>query len=282
VIGIVTLLHERFVKQLDGSKLGGLNCTMAAGASFAYRHTLGRVVTSGAALRRLSGDTSGGTTLDQLAYALKRRGVSGFYGPYRGMPIRSFYGMLRAGHGAVVQGASKATKGTRWQASEYFEGNHAWYVSRGRDWFTPTGRGYPIPKAVRVFDPLADRRRKGIAKAPFWLPTYYFERFLALLDLGGYKLGQGKVYALITRNTNPHLHGVGQLNRVRFRVKPGYNVRETPGGKVVRRTRDGEVFDSWARITNGPAKGGSRVWYRDHSGRRWVHESARKKEAPAQ
>jgi hypothetical protein len=279
VIGIVTLVHEKFVKQLDGSPLGGLNCTMAAGASFAYRHTVGRVKTTGAALRKLSRDTSGGTTLDQLAYALKRRGVSGFYGPYRGMPIRSFYASLRAGHGAVVQGASKATKGTSWQASEYFEGNHAWYVARGRGWFA-SPRGYQLPKEVHVFDPLGDGRRRGIVRSPFWLPTYHFERFLALLDLGSYKLGPGKVYALLTRNTDPHLHGVGQLNRVRFRVKPGYNVRESAGGKVIRRTRDGEVFDSWARISNGPPKGGSRTWYRDHSGRRWVHESARKKEAP--
>jgi hypothetical protein len=63
----------RYISQFDGSKYNGYNCGMAAGAMMA--HAMGYPGLSGADLRALSGDTSGGTTVFQVAAALSNKQV---------------------------------------------------------------------------------------------------------------------------------------------------------------------------------------------------------------
>ena len=273
MIGIVHRIHEHFVKQLTGSRDSTRNCTMAAGASALYRVTNGRKLVTAQKLRDLTGDHVGGNTLDQLRGALAKLGHGDDFGAVRrGLAIGTLYAYLRAGRGAVVQGSSIATRGTRWQGSTTFTGNHAWYVSRGVD-FDSAGR----PAYLIVFDPLADGRRAGIAKSPLKLPRNLFEKFLAYLDFGTERLGYGQAYALVTKVTTTHRHATsgGVYVRMKISVKPGYNVRSRPGGKVLRKTK-AEAFDVWQKLSTGPSVGGSRVWYGDHSGTRWVHASARK------
>jgi hypothetical protein len=275
MIGIVHTVHDWFRKQLDGSRDAGRNCTMASGSSMLYRHTYGKTKVAPQTLRNLTGDHVGGTNLDQLKTALVRAGFTGWWGPYRGLAMGTFYTYLRRGQGAVVQGSSRATYGTRWRASYTFRGNHAWYVSRGKDWRLISGLWKP--DYLRVFDPLADGRAAGIASAPFWLPRAYFERFCAYLSLGSYTLGYGKVYALFSRDTDPHVHrtrsGIEYKRRV-VKLKSGHTIRRSPGGEIIRRTKDTDVLDMWGKITNGPIAFGSRIWVCDHSGTRWVHVSA--------
>lgn len=273
ILGIVHQIHEKFVKQLDGSTYGSTNCTMAAGCSLTYRHTHGRIVRTGGQMRAYTGDTVGGTNLNQLHDALTRLGLTGLLGPFRGLAMSTFYARLREGRGAVAQGSARATYGTKWRASFTFRGNHAWYVARGRNW-DASGR----PGEVEVYDPLADGRKAGIATSPFWLPRSYFEKFCAYLAFGNEILGFGKVYALLSQITIPHRHlrYGGVAFRASLAVKPGYNVRSKPGGTVVGTTRTGDHFDAWQKLSTGPSKGGSRVWYGDHSGTRWIHVSAKK------
>lgn len=272
MIGVVHTIHEKFIKQLTGSRDGTRNCTMAAGAMGLFRHTLGRVAVSAQRLRDLTGDHTGGTTLDQLKSALVKLGHgSGWSGPYRGIATSTFYSRLRGGMGAVVQGSSRATYGTKWKASFTFRGNHAWYIARGRTWDS-SGR----PAELLVYDPLADGRAAGIARSPFWIPRSYVEKFFAYLDFGYETLGFGKVYALFTRGTVPHRHATagGVYYRAQRKLKGGYNIRSRPGGTKLRATKAGEVLDVWQKKSDGPLMGGSRVWYGDHSGTRWVHASA--------
>lgn len=56
------------VEQLDGSQYQGFNCVAADDAMFLDRATQGAIRTSGAHIRSVTGDTSGGLTLDQIRY----------------------------------------------------------------------------------------------------------------------------------------------------------------------------------------------------------------------
>lgn len=268
----MTIEHERYVKQLDGSRFAGVNCTCASGAMGCFRHSLGGILLNGARVRTLTGDTSGGTNLSQIHFALAREGQY-LDGPYYGMSLHTFYQRIRD-RGALVQGSSRATINSRWRASTTFRGNHCWYVAGGRNW-----DAYG-PKELHVYDPLADGRRPGIAKAPFWLPRSYFEEFARYLDIGGRVLGPGKVYVLFTRDTRPHFHphsgGVALVPMPQaLAVKSGYNIRATPGGAKVARTDAAKPFVAYQRAS-GPLMGGSRVWFGSHNGNRWIHASARR------
>lgn len=273
--------HDKAKRQLTGSRLGGSNCTCASGASGAYRHTTGHTDVSSDRVRGLTGDTVGGTNLAQVVGALKKIGVT-LEGPFYGIALVALWNRLRANQGAVVQGSSIATKGTRWSASSTFQGNHAWYLERGRGWFQ--SGAYWYPREVRVMDPLMDGRPNQPyprLKHSQWMPRYIVEKFLRNLSLGDRLLGSGKAYAAFTRDTWPHRHrryakyGWAAIPVTRIKMKGGYRVRSSPGGAYVRGTQAGVYFEAWAKVTNGPLKGGSRVWYSNHGGNRWIHSSVR-------
>lgn len=65
----------KFITQFDGSRFSSTNCAMASGAMLA--HMMGYQGLSGADVRSLSGDTSGGTNIFQVAAALEKAGVKG-------------------------------------------------------------------------------------------------------------------------------------------------------------------------------------------------------------
>jgi hypothetical protein len=268
----------RFVKQLDGSRYGGLNCNCAAAAMALDRHTVGQKRTTGARVRQLTGDTSGGTNLLQVNAALGR-GWGVYLTVRQGASIASFDNELHDGHGAILQGASSATRGTKYQASPTFAGNHSWYVNEGRGWRRISGVW--VPTDYLVYDPLADGRRTGIARSPFWLPRRYLLEFARRLRVGSGILGYGKVYAAFTRDTEPHYHpryGGARTkpfpDRTRARLA-GVNVRSTPSlsASVVDKLGKGELFIAYQRTDTGQLVSGSRRWYGDHNGKRWVHSS---------
>jgi hypothetical protein len=273
----------QFVKQLDGSKYAGLNCNCAAAAMALDRHTIGKERTTGARVRQLTGDTTGGTRLQQVHDALKKGwGVD--------LPVKTPTSLtfledeIEDGRGAVVQGRSSATRGTKYQGSETFNGNHSWYLSEGRGWRLVSGHWQATD--YLVYDPLADGRRPGIAKSPFWLPRRYLLTVLARLDLDGrgHLLGPGKAYAMFTRDTEPHAHFThgGRAtspfpDRTRGKVAGGrrVNVRSGPATSypIVDYLANHELYVAYQRTDTGQSLAGSRRWYGDHDGNRWVHKS---------
>lgn len=270
-----------FVKQLDGSRYAGLNCTCAAGAMALDRHTIGAHRTTGAYVRALTGDTSGGTTLAQVKAALSVRWGIQLDLEY-GLSFDAFTERIRSGQGAILQGWEAVTRGTRWQASETFGGNHAWFVNDvNADGFL-------------VYDPLADGRRSGIATSPFRIPASVVREWAGKLDVSDpvepYRaLGLGRVYAAFTKDTEPHVHlkfGASRTSpfpdRQRVDVPAGRraNVRSRPtsmsSAYIVDRLADGAPFVAWQKVTDGarPAGSTSRTWYGNHNGTRWVHSTS--------
>lgn len=179
-----------FQRQLNpGDPYGPLNCTCYSGAMAASYHTCGDKYITGERVRTLTGDTSGGTTLVQVDYALNKIGINieTHVGSNR-LTWNQFTYMLNSGRGAIVQGGYNAIRDTRFSGSETFGGNHAMYVNPG--WIG--------------MDPLCDGRRPGIykyhrEKYPPWLIKTFASQ-LVLNPSTNRKLGYGYVWAAFTKD----------------------------------------------------------------------------------
>lgn len=252
-----------FVKQLDGSRYAGLNCTCASAAMALDRHTIGAKHATGAYVRFLTGDTTGGTTLAQVDAALARTWGVNLDVEY-GLSWDAFSTRIRAGQGAILQGWAAVTRGTRWQASETFGGNHAWYVNDRND------------DGFLVYDPLADGRRPGIAKSPMRIPAAVVREFAGRLNVGdpaeGYHaLGLGKVYAAFTKDTEPHVHLRSTARRtVPFPDQVRVNrdviaVRNGPGprARIIDQLHRDDLFTAYQETDN---------YLGSHGGTRWVRK----------
>lgn len=184
-------MSEIFVKQADGSTYQWSNCTCASDAMWLYRASAGKVRTTGAAVRYLTGDKSGGTTLAQMDEVnTSHFGVPCI--PLYGIDIDDLWARIREGRGAIIQYGYGPLLGTRWASSRIFAGNHASYVPEVA---TRTGT---------LGDPLADGRFS-------WVPRGYQDDVpLSLLrEAAGelvigtrnnqpVRLGAGRVYAMLT------------------------------------------------------------------------------------
>ena len=273
----VTAYRPKFVKQLDGSKYAGLNCTCAAGAMALDRDTLGHKTSTGAIIRNWTGDTVGGTRQVQVADAIERA-----YGVELDVetPILTADALRRldAGQGMMLAGQSAATRGTKWQASETFTGNHQWYDNERRKNSSVAG-GYEH----LIYDPLADGRRAGIAQSPMWIPENVVLDFARRLDIDGLgtRLGYGRFYAVFTHDTEPHLvlrYGGTALKPPQVKtihVPAGHkaNVRRRPTTEaaIVNRKANGSTFTAYQVTKTGQSLGGSRTWYGNIDGSRWLH-----------
>lgn len=259
-----------FVKQLDGSRYAGLNCTCASGAMALDRWTLGQKRATGSYIRFLTGDTVGGTTLAQVRDAINRTWGHELDVEYN-LAWDTFSDRIERGQGAILQGWAAVTRGTKWQGSETFGGNHAWFVNNR------------IGDSFVVFDPLADGRRSGIAHSPLLIPASVVREYAGKLNIAtsGYRaLGLGKVYAAFTRDTEPHVH----LHYGGRRTDPFPDHTTATGGGYMRtapkvgsayRVRPlvkGETFTAY-QYAYGDSFNGSRKWYGNHNGNRWVHSS---------
>jgi hypothetical protein len=149
-------------------------------------HTLGRIKPQGCAVRSATGDTSGGTTLAQVNFALRSKWNVDLDIRYR-MTWPTFVKYIESGKGAILQGGYGPIADSRFDAGGGFRGNHAIFVPP--DW--------------HVMDPLADGRRSGIYKFHGEAyPQSVLKSFAGRLQLspGGAFLGSGYVYAAFTRD----------------------------------------------------------------------------------
>ena len=281
---------KRDPRHPDGSRLGGVNCNPTAGAILVDLTSCGDRRTTGAAVRELTHDKVGGTVLSVVASALQRG-----YGVDLDIDTGSFDRViraLRAGRGVSLCGSSVATRGTRYQASETFDGNHQWALTDIR----AAGGGR---FEILVFDPLADGRRRGIATSPMWVPADVVRAFAGKLDLRSRAerdakrprrpLGIGRATYGLTDvvacgAATKVVPGVrlrpgaslvnGQAGRERAVRVSVARIRERPTttSDIIGRKRAGDPFRTFQRI-KGQRVAGQRLWLGDRTGARWMHVS---------
>ena len=172
---------------ISACKLGWSSCTCFAGAMAAAFDQGKTFVMGGCAVRSLTHDTSGGTTLAQIDAALLDGWNVNLNTSYR-LPWADFAAAIDTGKAAVLQGYYAPIADSRFDAGRGFRGNHAIAVLPG--WI--------------AMDPLADGRATGVYKFKGEAyPQSLLRTFAGKLNIGGTgydALGDGYVYASLTRD----------------------------------------------------------------------------------
>lgn len=106
--------------------LDWLNCTMSSGAMALDFHTQGKVQKWGGELRKLSGDTSGGTNIDNLSTAWTKLGYTII--DRREKTWNDAIVDLKNGRGVVLQGDYDVLTGDD-TCQGTFDGDHAVYIN---------------------------------------------------------------------------------------------------------------------------------------------------------
>jgi hypothetical protein len=273
---------------ISGKCLGQLSCTCYAFAMGIDRATQGKKRPTGCHLRDLTNDTIGGTNQSQLAAVTRQ-----YYGVAtevrNGSSVASTNyaaGQLYRGRGFVLAGNAGALLTSPVRSTRGFV-NHAVWVNEGRGW-ERNEAGIWIPDACLVYDPAANGTYGG--NAPDWWSWALVKRFAAYLRPWGDSdtriLGSGKMYATFFPDTEPHVHLRFTGSRKpspfpkAFKVDPPgsatyQNIRTGPSTKysVTKRVPKGTSFVAYQVNTAGQLIGGSRIWYGDHDGNRWIHKS---------
>ena len=253
--------------------LGWLSCTAYSGAMLADRSTLGAKRPSGRDVRAVTGDTTGGLTLPQVARALETEygvAVEVHTGSRAATPAYTL-SQLRNGRGMILQGNAGALLHTPYRSTSGYV-NHAVYANEAR-----------ADNAVLVYDPAADGRRAGIDLASSWWPWDVVLRFAAALRPWGNDdrrvLGPGRLYAGFGPDTEPHVHlryGAKRTSPFPDRTRVAYRdphrlivVRSRPSmsGRVVDRMAVGELFTAYQHVVT------DRHWYGSHDGTEWIADT---------
>lgn len=261
---------------IDGKQLGWENCTPDSVAMAMEKATLGRVYLTACAVRKRTGDTSGGTTLEQCARVARSLGVavSVYDAGNLATPVQVAR-WLRAGRGVVVQGNTSALLSHPSIRSTGGPVNHATYFNEVR------GGTTDHPNEVLAFDPAADGRTAGWGKAdqgPSWWPWEMALAFMAALrpsstdgGVTGTRLGAGKAYCAVFADTEPHVHLDPNArrtspfpDRVRFDEDnvPVFASADSDSTVRYRRNR-GALFIAYQQYDN---------WLGDHNGTHWVRK----------
>jgi hypothetical protein len=195
------------VIQGDGSTFQWSNCTCASGAVGLDADTCGAHRTTGERVRELTGDTSGGTNLNEVDAALLRGWPDRDHLDVRlGIAFTDAIAMVDANQPCLVQGGyNLASIGL--SGSPGFHGNHCMFWGDVKIARLPSGAiDYAASEAL-IWDPLWDGRRPGIPDRRFrWIPLATLRDFCGLLDLSTARasdlLGAGRAYAAFV-NTRP-------------------------------------------------------------------------------
>lgn len=271
----------------NGRQFGWLNCTPTSTAMLVRQATLGDETPSGCDIRILTGDWDDGTMLSQCG-----RVAEDEYGVPVSVRVGSNFaepsdvkGWLRAGRGVVIQGNAIAMVNTGKQSTNGAV-NHAVYA---QELVERQGQ----QDHVWVYDPARSDRRAAFGKVEegpqLWSWDLLMEFASELRPWGDRdprKLGRGRLYAMVGPDVEPHVHlrfqgshATSELPRefvVRSPV-PGerVNVRKGPSRQygIVKTKLNGSTFAAWQRTDRGQEMAGSRTWFGNHSGTRWVHAS---------
>lgn len=269
-----------------GNVFAGQNCGVSVDAMSAERATLGRLRLSGADIRERLNDHDGGTNLTQSKAVLARYGVR--LDLDQPGPFWKLEAAIREGRGANTAMYYAPVRDTEFSGSETFGGNHRIWVSEGRGWFQD-GRGRWHAEEYHVFDPLADARRKGIADGPDWWPRNLLMRSCWRLNVASpgdnyLALPEGWAYFGLVKDTEPH----AQLRFGAERTTPfpdacvtvapagkKVNVRRAPNRdqEPINERRRGQPWRAWQVTRDGERVDGSRVWYGNQDGTRWIHSA---------
>jgi hypothetical protein len=155
----------------------------------------GHQIVTGCRLRGLTGDLTGGLTLNQIDAALRTLAVPTevYVGAAACTPAFAAR-RLSARRAVGIQGNTGALLGTPYKDTGG-SANHYVLLSAAR------GGTSDAPAEVLVFDPAADGRRTGIADGPDWWPWQTVLRFAAALRPWGNAdprtLGYGRWYCHI-------------------------------------------------------------------------------------
>jgi hypothetical protein len=280
-----------FMKQLDGSAFAGTNCLMASTAMAIVRAKRGinppgtaKWYPTPAYIRYLTGDRSGGTNISQASATAYK-----YYGAlltvrYR-YPWTEVRNRLKEGRGMIVQGQYDAWAGTKWDGSGTFRGGHGVYVNEVR--YNSTARRYEY----LVYDPLWDGRRSRILKGPQWMPEAMLKKFAGYLRVGGVRIGSGLAYVAYTRDTESanafvvtgtttdtkatnlrEDYAAWAHNATYYSRYAGAKVHVDPTltSKTAFLLPYEQPFYARQKTGRGQLVDGSRVWYGDWSGTRWV------------
>lgn len=288
-------LHEGPAESciINGKPLGWTNCTPTSFAMGVQKATLGAKRPTGCSVRRVTGDTQGGTTIPQCAHAIDvEYGIKTdvHVGNAAAAPSAAAAALHR-GRSVALQGNASALVNTEFRSTRGAV-NHCVYVNEGRGWHTVGG--LLVPSEALVFDPAADGRRAGWGTSddsPGWWSWGLVKRFAAALRPWGDDdhrlLGPGRMYSAFFPDTEPHVHlRHGGTRTTPFpdstvvHVAAGHraNVRSRPDRirdeDIVARLKNGAPFEAYQR-THGvkPPGSSSDVWFGDHNGTRWTHIS---------
>lgn len=257
--------------------LGWDSCS-AYGAAMGEDATTGGIHRpSGCAVRRETGDVSGGLTLRQVADALESM-YGTFVATYTGAnvltPARVALN-LRAGRRVIAQGGAGAMVGTPNQSTAG-DVNHLVMVNEGRGWQNG------IPSEVLVYDPAADGRKRSyhVDQGPSWWPWSRFLKFASYLRPNGPgtpRLGAGMVYAGVFPDSEPHVllvKGAVKAHPFPDRVradKAPTAIHSTRGGvSTVKRWVHKDVVLRLFQYVGKPQNGLPGVWGGNDDGTEWV------------
>ncbi len=164
-------------------QLAWTGCTPYSGAMAQDSTTGGKQRPSGCAVRRKTGDVSGGTTIPQVADALFNlygTNIKRFTGQSVIDPPRVAH-YIRAGQKVIVQGNADALIGTRFRSTAGAV-NHCVMINEVR------GGTLNEPLEALVYDPAANGRHVGWGTAdqgPSWWPWSLVKKFCAYLRPAG-------------------------------------------------------------------------------------------------
>lgn len=259
--------------------------------------TKGARTPDGCTVRRWTGDTSGGLTVGQMRGPCAHYGVplAVHTGPEYLTPGQ-FARALRERRPIIIQGNTSATLKTTWRST--LSGvNHCIVAVDARGW-----QANGLPDEVLIGDPAADGRKRAyhVDQGPSWWPWRLVLAFAAALHPFGERdsriVGAGKVWCGVGPSggslyplppvppavtlkyggvkTNPF------PDRTRAVDPPGsarVNVRTRPDrllkGDIVDSLGPNELFTAYQKTSSGVSLAGSKTWYGNKTGNRWVHSS---------
>lgn len=278
---------------IAGKALGWTNCGPTSTAMGIDRSTHGAQRPSPCDVRRKTGDTVGGTTLPQNVAVASTYGVS--FETHVGTNVCApsyAAGQARVGRGFILQGNAGVLVGTAYRSTGGYV-NHAVWVNETR------GGTASVPAEALVYDPAADGRTASWGKAatsPQWWPWSLILKFAAALhpwgDTDARLLGPGKFYCAIgpvsmTTDAPPPTSGLTlryggvaikppQVKTIAVPAGQRANVRTRPTTASTKTSSlpNGTKWACYQVTKTGQLLAGSRTWYGNIGGNRWLHSTS--------